>query len=197
MLHAELRRATYRRELALEWYEDVEQSPPSVDMTAELSEDPERVGWRVRTFLGVTFDTQFGWRSPYDALNGWRGAIEGAGALVMQMIDVPSTEARGFSLAEEPLPVACLNIKDAPNGRTFTLLHEFAHIVLRQGGLCDLDDTLSRPPELLAIERFANRVAAATLLPETAILADRLVRDHEPGREWNDQDIQHLAETVQ
>lgn len=192
-LHAEWRRATYRRDLAIEWYEDDELTPPPVRLTAEIDDDPEVVGRRIRDHLSLPLTTQFAWRQSYDALNGWRAAVEGVGVLVMQMTDVASEEARGFSLATEPLPVACVNIKEAPNGRIFTLLHELAHILLRQGGLCDLDDTLSRPPGLLRVERYANQVAAAALMPREAILNDSVVSGHPIGQEWTDSEIDQLS----
>lgn len=192
-LHAEWRRAGYRRDLAIEWYEDDNLTPPSVTITAGLADDPEEVGSLIRSYLGVPLTTQFGWRDSYKALNGWRAAVEAGGVLAMQMTDVTSDEVRGFSLATQPVPVACVNIKEAPNGRIFTLLHEFAHIVLRQGGLCDLDDTLSRPPELLRVERYCNEVAAATLMPRRSILTDVLVAGHPIGEEWSDLQIDALS----
>ena len=63
---------------------------------------------------------QHAWRRDYDGFNAWRDAIEEQGALVLQMTDVPVVEARGFSLAERPLPAVVANIKDSPRARSFT-----------------------------------------------------------------------------
>jgi Zn-dependent peptidase ImmA (M78 family) len=93
--------------------------------------NPERVGDALREALQVSLATQMSWREPYDSFNGWRGAIEDSRALVLQMTYVELDEARGFSIAELPLPVVVVNVKDAPAGRVFTLLHEFAHLALR------------------------------------------------------------------
>ena len=43
-----------------------------------------------------------------------------------------------------------------------TVLHELAHVMLREGGLCDLDDHTQRAPEELQAEIFCNMVAGAT-----------------------------------
>jgi Zn-dependent peptidase ImmA (M78 family) len=110
------------------------------------------------------------------------------------MTDVTVPEARGFCLAEFPLPVIVANIKDAPRGRVFTLVHEVAHVALRQDGLCDLDDVTTRSRERLQVERFCNTVAGATLVPRDAILGLDVVRSHGTGPEWTDEALSALAD---
>lgn len=193
-LRYELRRAAVRRETALELLGEEGEKPAAFPLTARAGDDPDELGLRIRETLGVGLETQFGWRDAYDPFNGWRAAIEEAGALVLQMTDVDLAEARGFSISETPVPVIVANIKDSPRGRTFTLLHEFVHVVLRQGGLCDLDDISRRTPEALRVERFCNMVAGAALVPRTSLLAERLVHDHGPETTWTDRDLTSLAQ---
>ena len=64
--------------------------------------------------------------------------------LVFQLQGISTDEMRGVSIAENILPVVAVNVKDKPNGRTFTLLHEFTHLLLRQSGICDLDESSLR-----------------------------------------------------
>jgi Zn-dependent peptidase ImmA (M78 family) len=45
---------------------------------------------------------------------------------------------RGVSLPGDVLPIVILNGGDAHAGRIFTLLHELTHLLLRQGGVCDM-----------------------------------------------------------
>jgi hypothetical protein len=47
----------------------------------------------------------------------------------------------GFSISEMPLPAVVLNGKDWIGARVFTILHEFSHIIIRNGGVCDLGTT--------------------------------------------------------
>jgi Zn-dependent peptidase ImmA (M78 family) len=59
--------------------------------------------------------------------------------------------------------VVALNTRDAPQARTFTLLHELAHIALRTGeALCDLTE---QTPADARVEVFCNHVAGAALQP--------------------------------
>jgi Zn-dependent peptidase ImmA (M78 family) len=119
--------------------------------------------------------------------------LERQGVLVQQMVDVELSEARGFSISEFPLPSVVVNIKDSPRGRTFSLLHEVAHIVVRQGGLCDLDDTTPRTSDDLFVERYCNAVAGAALVPARELLGSRLLNNHASGVVWTDEELVALS----
>ncbi|PJN93119.1 hypothetical protein CNY89_23520, partial [Amaricoccus sp. HAR-UPW-R2A-40] len=78
--------------------------------------------------------------------------------------------------------------------RVFSLLHELAHLMLRQSGVSDLDADGPRRAEDERIEVFCNQVAAAALMPRAQLLAEPLVAAKEGGRsEWSDDDIRALA----
>lgn len=47
-------------------------------------------------------------------------------------LPMPLAEARGFALVEELPYVIVINSKDREKGKVFTLLHEYAHVLLRQ-----------------------------------------------------------------
>ncbi len=189
----QLREAQSRRELLLELYEQTEGDIPSMVLSADLREDPETVAERIRSFLSVQLDAQEGWKPGRDTMYRWRAAFEQASVLVFQMQNVPWSEARGFSVHSETLPLAVVNVKDAPNGRTFTMLHELTHLALRQGGICDLKERgeyASAPDD---IEVFCNAVAGAVIVPREPLLRDELVRDYPEGHEWRDDDLGRLA----
>ena len=192
-LRYELRRAVARRDFALELLAANDEEPPSLVIEATPIDSSERLGSEIRNYLGITLAQQFRWRPPYGPFNAWRDAIESVGALVTQLTDIEVSEARGFSISDRPLPVIAVNIKDSPNGRTFSLLHEFVHWILRQGGLCDLEDEQERPWELLRIERFCNRTAADTLMPKSAFLSQSAVTNHGANIEWSDLELQQVA----
>ena len=189
----QLREAQSRRELFLELYEQSEGNPPPITLSAVLEEDPETVARRIRLYLKVPLAAQEDWQPRYDTLNRWRTAFERAGVLVFQMQDVPWSEARGFSVSSEAFPLAVTNVKDAPNGRIFTMFHELAHIALRQGGICDLRESGGRFSDLRDIEAYCNAVAGAVLVPSEELLQDGLVCSYPEGHEWQDGDLRSLA----
>ena len=188
----EIRRARARREIALDLYQElVGEAPKAFSATASVDENPETVAGRLREYLGVKPDEAASWKMVYDAFNRWRAALEAAGALVFQAEGVETSEVRGFSLSERLLPVVVVNIKDVVVGRIFSMLHETAHLTLRQGGLCDFEEESPRAQE--RVEVFCNRVAGATLMPEASVLAEEMVRQHK-GMQWSHGEIVFLAQ---
>lgn len=195
-LRLEIRKARYRRQIALELLRDLGEGPPELTAKASRNDDPELVAQRARAALGIPMTEQHSWQSPYEALNAWRSALERAGVLVFQSTGVDRSEMRGFSIATWPLPVIVINGKDSPRGRIFTLLHELAHLMLREDGLCDLRDDRSMPPEEQVVEVFCNRVAGATLLPREALLADPAVAGKR-AMAWDDLELDQIGRRYQ
>ncbi|MPZ92555.1 MAG: ImmA/IrrE family metallo-endopeptidase [Actinobacteria bacterium] len=192
-LRWEIRRAEYRRKFALELLAEQAETPRILELTVDFDTNPEDVSIQIRGLLGLEMQAQFTWKDPHESFAHWRGSIEAAGFLCLQMTDVSLTQARGFSLAEFPLPTLVVNIKDSPRGRSFSLLHELTHVLLRQGGVCDLDDTSGRRPEELRVERYCNAVAGATLVPAEYLLTHPVVVAHGGRSDWNDDELESLT----
>lgn len=97
-------------------------------------------------------------------------ALENLGVLVMvsgivgmntrRQLDV--TEFRGFSLADSLAPLIFVNGRDSENAQIFTLLHEFAHLLL--GGSA-ISDSSYEGQTTNKVELWCNAVAAAALIP--------------------------------
>ncbi len=159
---------------------------PRFHLRASLDDDPEALAERVRRALKVELDSQFEWADARTAFNAWRSAIEALGVLVLQMIRVEPREARGFSIAERPLPAVVANNADPVAARSFTIVHEFVHVAVREGGICDLANRGH-------VEPFCNRVAGAVLVPARSLVAEEVVCEHGAHVEWQDVELQHLA----
>jgi Zn-dependent peptidase ImmA (M78 family) len=192
-LRIQLRQARERRELALDLIQNLEQPLPSLTLRATLDHDSEELGHEFRRLLAVDLATQERWTGLYDAFNAWRARIEDVGVLVFQMSRVDLEEARGFSLAEELLPVIAVNTKDPPNARAFTMLHELCHVALSRSGICEPgEEDRLLPSEERRVEVFCNQVAAAALVPMRDLLADDVIRAH-AGASWSDEELQRVA----
>lgn len=195
-LTQEIRIAHQRRELAKELLADIGDKPLATRALLDLRMDPEAAGQVVRDFLKVSNGAlnKFGGDAEgRAAFSFWRIAIERVGALVFQSTRVSANEASGFALAYDELPVVVVNRKDPPTRRLFSLLHEFAHVLLQQSGVSDLDIDISRPAAQPAIELFCNAVAAASLMPRELILQDPLVAGHGHSHDWADEEIASIA----
>lgn len=159
---------------------------------AALAQDVEELAVRQRALLGVADDAQRGWKDARAAFWQWRVRIEGLGILVF-LRAFPREDCRGFSSWPDNLmPAIVVNRNEEPQAQVFTLLHEYAHLLLRQPGLCDqkeLDDHAN-------VERFCNRFAAAALMPRDTVR--RLVGELglPAGQGWERGDIRKLARAL-
>lgn len=195
-LRLALRELRRRQAIALELMEENEDEVPRFTLTACAGEPPEAVGARLRERLGVSLDTQRAWRDSCQAWRVWRDHAEALGLLVFQVPGVPLPEMRGIALFRDPLPVIGINSHDHIASRPFTLLHEVAHLMLQHGGDERVAAEETGPPARVAeLERFADAVAAATLMPATALLAEPLIRGHGASQEWTADDVVRLART--
>lgn len=190
----EIRRARRRRTTAIELLADLGLPIPGFPLRATVAENAEVVAGRAREWLGVTLADQRGWRGEYQALAGWIAMLETRGVLVFQTGRVSLDEMRGFSFSARELPAIVLNAKDAPRARIFTLMHEFCHLALDQGGVCN-PARVAREGRTAdeRVEVFCNRVAGALLVPGGALLEDHRVAADQAPREWDDEILSSLA----
>lgn len=174
-LRLAIRTAHARRLAALELLDELEEEPATFALRARLNEDPEDVGLRLRAGLEIEQFPEGG--DARTVLNRWRIVTERAGVLVFQAEDVEVSEMRAFSISEHPLPAVVMNIKDAYPARTFSLLHELAHLMLGRSGLCNLHDH-GPQSESQQVEVFCNHVAGAALIPASTLLDQPEVPAH-------------------
>ena len=194
LLLLEVRLAYSRREVALELAEELEEPIIPFTDTASIADDVDLLADRVRRLLDVSLEKQFAWKSDYDALNGWKDAIEDLGVLIFQSSGIPVQIMRGFSISEKTFPVIVLNSKDSPRGRIFTLLHEIGHLFLHNAGLCNLREHRRSSSVEQRVEVFCNRLAGAVLVPEDRLLQEHLVRGKTRSWEWQDAELGDLAD---
>lgn len=192
----EMELAQQRRELSFELSAASGAEIRKFEMSASIDQDPESVGKRIREALGITFARQSNLRSQskLEPFKYWRRSIENLDVLVFQMSRVEWTEVSGFALASSQRPIIAVNRKDVPNRRTFSLLHEFAHLMLRQSGASDLDVDATMPPETQRVEVFCNAVAAAALMPRDRLMGMTVVQGQPAlSEDWEDDELHVIA----
>jgi len=185
----EIRFAHERRKTAIELKKQLGERIPDFPLTAEMTEKPEALSNRIREILDVTIRDQFSWVDKHKALRSWITAVENTGVLVFQFSGIDIREMRGYSISETPFPVIGLNGKDSPRGRIFTLLHEFTHIVLGNGGICNL---LDKKRKYNPVEVYCNRVAGEILVPTDTLLQEQIVINH-TNDFWDEWQLRELS----
>ena len=154
-----------------------------------IRDDPEKVADLERGILDLKLESRLkGYnidkfvQEEYVAL---REKIESFNILVMQMpMDIE--EARGFSLSNKLPKLILVNSKDGPRPRLFTLLHEYAHLLLDTSGICPSDEyDVSDQWEgrNMQVERWCNNFAGAIIMPRKTMLDEiKDMVDLEPSR---------------
>lgn len=192
-LHLAFRRVQMQREVAGELAELEDDIPPPIELRVGLGDEPESSGEAVRVWLGAP-TRRADKEHPREHLDRWVESVEAKSILVTQVMGIELDEMRGCSIGDQPFPAIIINGKDAPRGKVFTLMHELVHILLRSGGVCDLeDDRHHTHTETERTERFCNRVAAAILMPRAQMLRDPLVAAASLSTQWTDAELRGLA----
>lgn len=137
--------------------------------------DAESLADAQRGLIGVSVAEQRKWRDERAALRAWRMAIERRGVFVLQL-PMSKTEVRAFSLSQPP-PIIVLNQSDFVRSRVFSLLHEYAHVLLGTGAICMPGSGRRAMEQAAAVEVFCNRFAGAFLVPGVALKADPLAAE--------------------
>jgi Zn-dependent peptidase ImmA (M78 family) len=141
--------------------EEPELLPPSQLPKLNEEMDPESAGADTRGLLGISYNEQLDWKSREHAFFQWRERIEAEGILVFAMT-FSRKICRGFSLVASHGPPVIALASEVEQARVFTMIHELAHLMLGRQGICT---ELADDSERGRVERFCNRVAAATLMP--------------------------------
>ncbi len=130
-----------------------------------LRNNPISLAAEFRDRIGLTLTKQAAFNGA-DKLFTWlRSQIEDTGVFVLKE-SFPLKDALGFSVTDEQPFVIVVNSKWGGQSYTpkiFSLLHEYAHILLRHGGICNDFTYFSG-----GMETFCNKFAANVLMPTEA-----------------------------
>ena len=199
MLDTLARDIRIRQQMLREVLLDLDEVQPLLFVASvDLAADTTHVAALIRRTLGLTMADQIKAKTPDALFRTLRNACGAAGIYVLLLGDLGSYHSdlgedlfRGMAIADDIAPVVVVNDNDLPVARSFTLIHELAHVWLGATGISGPLDGLPEGD----VERFCNAVASDFLLPEGSMVdfdqeasgdveaalaeADRI------GRSWN------------
>ena len=184
----EIGKVQQRRETAIELQSSLVDEISTFDKKVSLEDNVRNSALKIREILHLDINEQKKWSNPRIAFNEMRYLVENTGILVFEVDNVDIQEMRGFAIAEKIMPVIAINRKDSFNGRIFSLLHEFVHILLGQGGISNssyYDDTEEK------VEVFCNKLAAEILVPSSIILSNPYIKTGK--QRYSDSEILAIA----
>jgi len=128
---------------------------------AKASEKPESVAEKYRSVFKLGKESKTKFTNPYQLFNYLRDTLEDMNMMTFQF-SMPLEDARGFALSDESPSVIVVNTKDSIEARLFTLMHEFAHILLDET-VIDIPDASETKKN--GTEPWCDEFSSSFLLP--------------------------------
>ena len=189
----EIREAERKRQDALFLHQQLGEEIPKFKHKATLVEDIESLAKKFRDIFGLTEKVQKNFSSDYAFFNFWKTHIEKMGIFVFQASIKSVDELRGLAIYYKELPIILLNTKDTIKPRTFSLLHEFCHLLLHKSGIGNMSPNISKGGVYNDIEVFCNAFAAECMVPKKLLFSDPIVREMKSSQELSYRNLATLS----
>lgn len=163
------------------------------ELYSKTSDDVEDVARRVREHLDFSAKDQTSLSNSlkYKLPTIIRSKFSSCNVLILKDSALGKFRTRGICLFADPLPVIIYR-NEAPGAQSFTLAHEFAHVLLQKSAISAFPRFGRTTNQSKLIEGWCNRFAAAFLMPEEEI-QDEMPKPDEPDSEISDSRISEMA----
>ena len=183
-----IRKARALASSLIELKSDAGISIPRFELSASINESARDVAKNLRIKLNLDEIRDFD--SISDVLEAYIEKIESLGVAIFQL-SLTQDNLRGFSIVDEEIPIIGIRRGgELPTAKIFTLFHELGHLLLNEGGICDLSFKSS-----ISIEKWCNELAAEILIPTSELLQMEVVQQHRAIGEkiWSKKELIELG----
>lgn len=161
---------------------------PKFNLSASIQEQPQDVAAKIRKHLNLDELREI--ENINHALEAYIEKVESLGVAIFQL-SLTQDKLRGFSIVDDVMPI--IGIKrggEQATAKIFTLFHELGHILLNEGGLCDLSEKTN-----IEIEKWCNAFSAEVLIPTSELLKMEVVLEqkHSNNKIWAKKDLVELG----
>jgi Zn-dependent peptidase ImmA (M78 family) len=137
-----------------------------LEMTKAEIDDNNSFNNTLRELLDIRIEDQLSWHSESEAYRNWRNAVEDRLGVLVFQFPMEMDEVHGFCITNR-LPYAIVtNSNHSYTGRIFTILHELAHIIRHQSGICLYERATEKQKEEWECNVFAGKFLAPDNLIE-------------------------------
>ncbi|MDD4353411.1 MAG: XRE family transcriptional regulator [Candidatus Nanoarchaeia archaeon] len=157
-----MRKARNLQELSKELALNISNEIRSKILKYSIHDNPKEIGKKFREKFELNDIKQKKFKDAYELFRYLREVLEDKNIFAFQF-SMPIEDARGFVFCDETPFVIVVNSKDTIEARIFTMMHEFAHILLRES-VIDLPS--ASKPNNNSTEKWCNEFASNFLLPE-------------------------------
>jgi Zn-dependent peptidase ImmA (M78 family)/DNA-binding XRE family transcriptional regulator len=174
--HYLIRKTQYLHEISNELLKDLDEDTNPQINNVYLTDDPEYVARYERSVAKISIDEQKGWKDHWTAFRSLKKIIESKNILIFQF-SFDKRNIRGFVLKDMKPYTIVLNssTNDHISARVFTLLHEYAHILLNESksALCYPGDApIVENNKDAVMERWCDNFAGCFLMPKEQFVND-------------------------
>ena len=161
---------------------------PKFSLSASIKQQPQDVATKIRKLLNLDELREI--ENINHALEAYIEKVESLGVAIFQL-SLTQDRLRGFSIVDDVMPI--IGIKrggEQATAKIFTLFHELGHILLNEGGLCDLSEKTS-----IEIEKWCNAFSAEVLIPTSELLQMDIVLEQKRINNiiWTKKDLVELG----
>ncbi len=159
-----------------------------VNFFASIKEEPQTVASKLRNILKLDELREI--KNINHALEAYIEKVESLGIAVFQL-SLTQDRLRGFSITDELIPIIGIKRGGEPTtAKIFTLFHELGHIILNEGGLCDLSEKTT-----IEIEKWCNAFSGEMIIPSSQLLQINVVEEQrEAGNKiWAKKELVELG----
>lgn len=170
-------RTSDRQREFLSWINNELRSPKFDLERFDVGSSPGDVASRVRRSFELSIDEQVNCDTAYAFFKLMRSKFESFGIYVF-LLSLGEKSIRGFSIWDDYAPVIGINTTGwNVESRTFTLLHELGHLLVRSSSACSYHSEAYLESDYDSEEKWVDGFSAAFLLPADR-LKDFLEREH-------------------
>lgn len=175
LLDALLRDIRARQEMVRDILEDIDEaSPKSFVSSSAITDNAKEVAQRITNALQIPMQRSDWGNSADEFFRQLRAATEKLGVFVLLVGDLGSHHStldenvfRGYASVDTVAPFIVINDHDARTARSFTLIHELAHIYVGKSGISGTPESITTNSTEGQVEQFCNDVAGFVLLPRS------------------------------
>ena len=166
-----LRKSRRLQELSKELSRNIRYETKTTLKQLTIKENPEIIANKYRELFNLTEERTRKFKTAYELFRFLRDILEDMNIFIFQF-SMPIKDARGFVLVDDTPNIIVVNTKDSIESRLFSLMHEFAHVLLGES-VIDLPDisTINKNDT----EIWCNNFSASFLLPKS--LANQLFNE--------------------
>lgn len=143
---------------------------PKMNFFANINEKPQTIASKLRKLLNLDELREI--KNINHALEAYIEKVESLGIAVFQL-SLTQDRLRGFSITDESIPIIGIKRGGEPTtAKIFSLFHELGHIILNEGGLCDLSEKTT-----IEIEKWCNAFSGEAIIPSSQLLQINVVEE--------------------